>query len=401
MSNQSAHRFRSLPMPLAIRPIARIMDRLNFGELEIAYKQSSWFFRGVSPNHLSSDMEIFNPLGLLWKGLTRGDIGFAESFMAGDWGSSDLPDLLELFAANEKYLNRRYRNSSWRNLFTHRFNMNSSRGSRCNIAYHYDLGNAFYDLWLDRTMSYSAASFDDPLASLERAQQRKYEQLLDRLEASPEQDLLEIGCGWGGLAEVAAKRGHRIDGITLSREQLGYARNRLSEQGLSDLARFDYLDYRSISRQYDHIVSIEMFEAVGERYWPAFFDVINKALRPGGRAALQLITIDESYFESYRDNADFIQLYVFPGGMLPSLTRFREHAIRAGFRLLDSSLNASDYTRTLQLWSERFETVYDEIRELGFDERFIRMWRYYLAYCEAGFKAGRVDLARITLEKIA
>lgn len=401
MSNQGVHQFQSLPMPLAIRPIARIMDRLKFGELELAYKKGSWFFRGDFPHHLSTDMKVISPLGLLWKGLTRGDIGFAESFMAGDWCSSHLPDLLELFAGNEEYLNRRYRNSSWRHVLAHRLNMNSSKGSRRNIAYHYDLGNAFYDLWLDRTMSYSAASFDGPLEPLERAQHRKYEQMLDRLDASLEHDILEIGCGWGGLAEVAAKRGYRIDGVTLSREQLTYARNRLSEQGLSDRVSLEYRDYRNISRQYDHIVSIEMFEAVGERYWPAFFDAMNKALRPGGRAALQVITIDESFFESYRDNADFIQMYIFPGGMLPSLTRFHEHAIRAGFRLLDSSSNAADYIRTLQLWNERFESAYDDIRDLGFDERFIRMWRYYMAYCEAGFKAGRVDLARITLEKIS
>jgi cyclopropane-fatty-acyl-phospholipid synthase len=250
-------------------------------------------------------------------------------------------------------------------------------------------------------MSYSAASFIDRQESLESAQNRKYGQLLDRLEASPEHELLEIGCGWGGLAEVAAKRGHKIDGVTLSREQLHYARGRLNGLGLSERARFSYCDYRDISKQYDHIVSIEMFEAVGERYWPALFKTMNTALRPGGRAALQVITIDESHFESYRNDADFIQLYIFPGGMLPSLTRFREHAMRSGFRVVDSSVHAADYIRTLQIWAKRFESVHEEIRALGFDERFIRMWRYYLAYCEAGFKAGRVDLARVTLEKVS
>lgn len=400
MSDHGVQHFPSQSMPPTIRPIAHVMDRINSGQLELAYKKGSWFFRGDNPHHLCADMQIRNPLSLLWKGLTRGDIGFAESFMAGDWDSTQLPDLLELLAVNERHLNRRYRNSRWRDLLAHRGNSNSSRGSRRNISYHYDLGNAFYDLWLDPTMSYSAAAFTHAQESLESAQYTKYEQLLDRLEASPEHELLEIGCGWGGFAEVAAKRGHEIDGVTLSREQLQHARRRLDDLGLSERARFSYCDYRDISKQYDHIVSIEMFEAVGEHYWPAFFQTINTALRPGGRAALQVITIDETHFESYRNNADFIQLYIFPGGMLPSLTRFREQALRSGLRVVDSSLHAADYIRTLQIWAERFASAHEEIRALGFDERFIRMWRYYLAYCEAGFKAGQVNLARVTLEKV-
>ena len=343
---------------------------------------------------------MHKPLALLLRSLTRGDNGFAESYLAGDWDSADLAELLELLVVNEPHLNRRYQSSTWKERLKHRANANSHRGSRRNIAHHYDLGNDFYTLWLDRTMSYSAAAFEHADEPLEDAQVRKYAQLLDRLEAREQDQVLEIGCGWGGMAEVAAQRGHRIDGVTLSREQLAFARERIARLGLSDLARFEYRDYRNIETRYDHVVSVEMFEAVGEAYWPVFFERMQRVLRRNGRAALQIITIDEACFESYRDNTDFIQQYIFPGGMLPSVTRLREHAIRAGFRVLDCSLHGDDYTRTLLRWSEAFEARgLDAVHGLGFDERFIRMWRYYLAYCIAGFRSKRVDLARVTLEK--
>ena len=393
------HYYRPPGHPFFIKPIARVLERLQCGEITLRYKQGNWHFRAKTPYGAPADLRMTKPLAALWRTLTRGDTGFAESFIYGEWDSEHLARLLELLAVNERALNRRYGETPWKDRLTHRFNGNSRRGSRRNIARHYDLGNNFYSLWLDVTMSYSAARFETPQDTLAQAQVNKYQELLNRLEASPGDRLLEIGCGWGGFAEVAAKRGFTLDGITLSKEQLNYARERVAKLGLSDAASFELRDYRQIDQQYDHVVSIEMFEAVGEDYWPGFFTALNRALRPGGRASMQVITIDEADFDSYRRNADFIQLYIFPGGMLSTVTRFHECAAQAGFHIVDTSLHAQDYADTLVHWAKAFHAAHDEIRALGFDKRFMRMWQYYLAYCEAGFRTEKVNLARFTLEK--
>ena len=395
------HRYRPQALPMFIKPAAKMLQRLQCGEITFRYKQFEQTFRARTPYGVPADLLLTRPLATLWRTLTRGDTGFAESFVYGEWDTGQLAHLLELLAVNEPALNQRYGETPWKDRLIHRFNGNTRRGSRRNIARHYDLGNDFYSLWLDETMSYSAAHFESTADTLAEAQLHKYEALLDRLDAAPGERLLEIGCGWGGLAEVAAKRGFSVDGVTLSNQQLGYARERMASQGLSDAVNLELRDYRQLNQQYDHAVSIEMFEAVGEDYWPVFFESLNRALRPGGRAAMQVITINEADFDSYRRNEDFIQLYIFPGGMLPTVTRFHECAARAGFRVVDTSLHAQDYADTLARWATAFHAAYDEVRALGFDERFVRMWRYYLAYCEAGFRTGKVNLARFTLEKQA
>jgi cyclopropane-fatty-acyl-phospholipid synthase len=244
-------------------------------------------------------------------------------------------------------------------------------------------------------MTYSAALYDgDASRSLDQAQRAKYERILDRLGARQGDTLLEIGCGWGGFAETAARRGVRVRAITISQEQLAYARERLSRAGLGHIASVEFRDYRDVEGTYDHIVSIEMIEAVGERHWPSYFDALKRHLNPGGRAIVQAITIADDCFERYRRGADFIQTYIFPGGMLPSTATLRAQARRAGMALANAHPFGRDYARTLEAWLGRFDGVVDRVRGLGFDERFVRMWRYYLAYCAAGFSSGRTDVVQ-------
>jgi cyclopropane-fatty-acyl-phospholipid synthase len=248
-------------------------------------------------------------------------------------------------------------------------------------------------------MSYSSALFASPEEALEDAQRRKYRRLLGLLQAEPGQHILEIGCGWGGFCEEAARAGYRVTGITLSREQLEYAQRRIRAAGLSERVELRLQDYRDVTEQYDHIVSIEMFEAVGEAYWPTYFTTLRERLRPGGRAALQVITIDDQLFPRYRRQADFIQLHIFPGGMLPSPGVFREQLRRAGLRAASTDFFGSDYAETLRRWHQQFRDRRFEVRDAGFDDEFLRTWRYYLAYCEAGFRTGRIDLMQTLIER--
>jgi cyclopropane-fatty-acyl-phospholipid synthase len=273
------------------------------------------------------------------------------------------------------------------------FRDNNRKGSRRNILAHYDLGNSFYELWLDPSMSYSAAIFKDGVDSdLEHAQHAKYDRLLDLIQARPGQHILEIGCGWGGFAERAARRGLKVTGITLSDEQLAWAQARMQRQGLSEQVTLSICDYRDVQGQFDHIVSIEMFEAVGLRHWPGFFSMVKRSLKPGGQAAIQTIDIADEQFETYVRSTDFIQQYIFPGGMLPSPSRFRELAQNAKLSVVDEFSFGLDYAETLNRWLQQFEAKLQDVRELGFDESFVRIWRMYLAYCEAGFREQRTDV---------
>ncbi|KAA0875699.1 SAM-dependent methyltransferase [Nitrincola tapanii] len=337
--------------------------------------------------------------------ISDGLLGWAEGYMAGEWDSPDLVSLIQWALGNEAQLSLISQNSTfWTRLFNklqHLKRANTRRGSRRNIAYHYDLGNDFYQLWLDPSMTYSSALFTHPEQSLFEAQQAKYRRIAQMLDLKPGQQVLEVGCGWGGFAELAAREfGVRVFGITLSKEQLAYAQARIQQAGLTDLCQFSLTDYRDLKQSYDHIVSIEMFEAVGEENWPTYFNTLKRVLKPGGKAVLQIISIENKRFESYRRDPDFIQRYIFPGGMLPSPERLTHEVRQAGFHLSATHTFGKDYAHTLKLWRHSFLEQWPRIQAQGFDERFKRMWLYYLAYCEGGFDAGSIDVGFYQLESL-
>lgn len=345
---------------------------------------------------------------LQWRALRRlvlgGELGLARSWLDREWDTPDLLAFFDVIQAN-RYALQGASDGSWParlgGLLHHRRRSNTRRGSRRNIAAHYDLGNDFYAQWLDPSMTYSSAWFDDGANSLESAQAAKYRRICDSAGIRPGDRVLEIGCGWGGFAEVAAREYEAVvDGVTLSTEQLAFARDRAERGGFADRAHFHLTDYRDTHGQYDHVVSIEMFEAVGEENWPVYFDVVQSRLKPGGGAVLQSITIEDESFESYRRRADFIQRYIFPGGMLPSPDRFRDAARRAGLKVGEESFFGQSYARTLLDWHDRFNAAWDRIAAMpGFDERFRRMWNFYLLYCAAGFRSDAIDVGIFRLEK--
>jgi len=337
--------------------------------------------------------------------LASGDIGFAEGYMAAEWETPHLAALLEALVDNYDHIRRLFDGNPLMkavNWLSHRRNRNSRAGARKNIHAHYDLGNAFYGAWLDAGMTYSSARFIDGAdVSLEQARADKYASLARIMDLRAGHKVLEIGCGWGGFAEYAAREiGADVTGVTISREQHDFARRRLFDAGLTDRARVELIDYRDVEGRFDRVASIEMFEAVGREYWPTYFDKIHAVLKPGGRAGLQIITIQDAMFDNYSARTDFIQKYVFPGGMLPSEARLRPVIEQAGLTWDDQQRFGLDYAATLKLWDERFQAAWCEIRRMGgFDERFRRLWRFYLAYCEAGFRARRTDVIQLALTR--
>ena len=336
--------------------------------------------------------------------LANGDIGFAEGYMAGEWETPQLATLLEVIAHNYDHIRRVVDGNPVMQLvnwLSHKRKRNSRAGSKKNIHAHYDLGNAFYASWLDPSMTYSSARFRGGGGGLEAAQHAKYASLARLMDLRAGQSVLEIGCGWGGFAEFAAREvGARVVGITISQEQHDFARRRMFNAGLSEKADIRLVDYRDVEGRFDRVASIEMFEAVGQEYWPAYFDKIRDVLEPGGRAGLQIITIEDALFEDYNRRTDFIQKYVFPGGMLPSEPRLRPVVEQAGFAWQAVERFGQDYADTLRLWDERFQAAWSDIRRMGgFDERFRRLWRFYLAYCEAGFRSARTDVIQLALTR--
>lgn len=331
--------------------------------------------------------------------ITGGALGMAEAYMDGEWETPDLQAVLDLGVANMSPASKTRTNlltpaaRAW-----HSMRDNDPEGSKRNIEYHYDLGNEFYRLWLDETMAYSAACFDCDGRELADAQVRKWDRLLELLQPGSRDHLLEIGCGWGGFAIHAARSaGCRVTGITISDEQHAWATRAVREADLEDRIDIRLQDYRVVPETFSHIASIEMFEAVGEKWWPVFFSRVKELLAPGGAAAMQVITIEDHRFEDYRAHPDFIQRYIFPGGMLPSPERFGLVAMEAGLTLHEPHFFGKWYADTLAEWARRFESALPQVRELGFDERFVRMWRYYLAYCAAGFKAGTIDVMQVRM----
>jgi cyclopropane-fatty-acyl-phospholipid synthase len=389
-------------MPRSAAVLLKMLENIGHGRLDLRLPDGAHCCFGddqAGPHaHIEiSDWRLFDEV------LARGDIGLADSYIAGDWHSPDLAALLTLLASNRDALANAVYGQWWRLLaarLRHLVRDNSRAGSRRNIMAHYDLGNDFYSIWLDATMSYSSALYEgDGARPLAEAQLAKYRRILQRLGASPGQRILEIGCGWGGFAEVAAREaGVEVVGVTLSPAQLEYAQARMRRAGLDGQVKLMLCDYRDLGgEQFDHIVSIEMFEAVGERWWPSYFNALQRLLKPGGRAVVQSITIRDELFARYRRGTDFIQQHVFPGGMLPSPLAFAGQASRAGLALADSHAFGPDYARTLTAWAQAVEQRWSEVAALGFDERFHRIWRFYLAYCEAGFASGCTDVMQFEL----
>lgn len=395
----------STGMPGAARLLVEMLDNITDGSIQLTFPDGSQ--RICGQGHVIADMvvhewQVFSDI------LARGDIGAAESFIDGLWGTESLAPLLTLIARNKKTLTLAVHGRGWRlagQWLLHRLRANTRRGSRRNIMAHYDLGNDFYKLWLDETMSYSSALFtghDHPdhamWSDLPEAQRAKNQRMIHQLNLQPGESILEIGCGWGGFAEEATATANcHITGLTLSPAQLAFAKQRASSGGWQHQSNFQLTDYRDVQGQYDHIVSVEMFEAVGERWWPTYFRTLNKLLKPGGKAVIQVITIDDAAFNQYKRGTDFIQRHVFPGGMLPSPSAFQQQASRAGFEIVDDHAFGLHYARTLGLWHEAFLERLIEVKAQGFDERFVRLWRFYLAYCEAGFRAQTIDVHQYTL----
>ena len=337
------------------------------------------------------------------RAMAGGDVGFAEAYMDSEWSTPDLTEVLRFFSANFEATGRLAVGGAlvrWANMVRHFFNRNSREGAKKNIEAHYDLGNDFYSLWLDPSMTYSSAVFESPNMSLEQGQQAKYRNICDRIDAGPSSELLEIGCGWGGFAEYAAKhRGSKVTCLTISPSQRDYAEARMQREGLSERVEIRLEDYRDHQGQYDGVASIEMFEAVGESYWPSYFAKVFETLKDSGKAALQIITIDDDLFPRYRRRVDFIQRHVFPGGMLPSEKALKAEFQNAGLRHDGVTYFGQDYARTCREWSKAFNSAWDQIAKLGFDEPFRRLWNFYLSYCEAGFSDGRINVGQLQLSK--
>ncbi|MEO7335537.1 MAG: cyclopropane-fatty-acyl-phospholipid synthase family protein [Caldimonas sp.] len=388
--------------PAAARAVLRVLEAIRHGSLEIQLPDgttSRFGSRADGQPRASMRLANWNVFGAA---LRAGDIGFAESFVAGDWHSPDLPALLELFIANRESVEAVIYGSWWGSLLyrvKHLVHRNSRRGSKKNIHAHYDIGNEFYRQWLDPTMNYSSAWFEgDRSRDLVDAQWAKARRALTECAVRPGDRVLEIGCGWGALAECAARDfGADVHGVTLSTEQLAWAQARLAQAGLEGDLRFQ--DYRDIDDgPYDAIVSIEMFEAVGRTYWPTFFETVRAQLKPGGKACIQSITIRDDLFERYVHSTDFIQQYIFPGGLLPSREAFRAAAGAAGLKIVEELAFGLDYAETVRRWRARFLGVEGPVRKLGFDTRFMRIWDFYLAYCEAAFETGNTSVMQFTLQ---
>lgn len=391
---------REVRQPWLMRLLLKAANKLCVGKLRmVAPDGTAWTFEG--PEAGPHATLIIRHLGAVRRLLFNGDMGFAEAYLDGQWETPDLMQLLELAQRNAQALTRMEQPGLGSRLLSNLIQAcrrNTRRGARRNIAYHYDLGNDFYKLWLDESLTYSSAIFAVPDQPLFDAQQNKYRQILEQLQLRPEHHLLEIGSGWGGFALYAAQQtGCRVTSITLSQAQLQEARRRALLAGLTERVRFELCDYRDVTGQYDRISSIEMFEAIGEHYWPVFFNTVRDHLTPGGRVAIQVITINDAAFPHYRKTADFIQRYIFPGGILPCPGRWEEEVRRARLRTESREFYGQHYARTLRIWDERVRAARHAILGQRFDERFLRMWHYYLAYCHAGFVTGHVDVMQTSL----
>ncbi|MEM6460961.1 MAG: cyclopropane-fatty-acyl-phospholipid synthase family protein [Pseudomonadota bacterium] len=390
-------------LPLKARIALRSVAHLKHGTLNLILPDGRHVRMEGSEAGPRAELFMKN-WNLPYAALRRGTIGVAESYMDGDWESPDIPAFLELFIVNTDIGNHVAKGTrgiaSLVERLRHFLRSNSKVQARKNISAHYDLGNEFYQKWLDPSMTYSSALFQTGANDLQSGQKAKYKALADAIGITPDSHVLEIGCGWGGFAQFAAGEiGARVTGLTISREQLDYANRRIQAAGLADRVELKFQDYREERGVYDHIVSIEMFEAVGEKYWDGYFDRLSACLKPGGRAGLQIITINEPAFESYRRNPDFIQRYIFPGGMLPTYEILQDLGRKANLSLASHREFAQDYARTLSEWCNRFWDAWPAIKPMGFDDRFKRLWEFYLHYCEAGFRSEYISVRQIIYQR--
>ena len=396
--------FDASQLPSSVRRVLSLLGRLKVGTLELSTPEGAVLRYGSGQAPVSR-ITIKN-WDALSNTLKSGDIGFAEAYMADLWRSDDLAGLLRLFIANRKgiedviyghWLGR----LSYR--IKHLLNRNTRKNSKKNIHAHYDLGNSFYEIWLDASMNYSSALFEgNHNKPLQDAQLSKVARALRMVDMKPGARLLEIGCGWGALAQMASETfGAKVTGVTLSVEQLEFAQKRMKTCGQENSTDLRLEDYRDIKdAPFDAICSIEMFEAVGHEYWDSYFESISKLLKPGARACIQSIVIDESLFERYLHSTDFIQQYIFPGGCLPSASEFRKRAAQAGLEVVDELCFGPDYAETLRRWRSDFMRRVNEILSIGFDDRFVKLWEFYLAYCEAAFDESNIDVIQFTLRKV-
>ncbi len=378
------------------------VQNLKAGSVELALPDGRVFaVKGKKPGPVGR-IDVVNP-DLFARVVREGDMGFSDAYLEGWWTSPDLQALMDVVFSNNDEIGYKFEAPLLPRLFErlrHWWRRNSKRQARKNISYHYDLGNAFYSKWLDSTMTYSSALFKTGQEDLEKAQIQKYASICDQMGLKEGDHILEIGCGWGGFAEYAAsQRGVRVTGLTISKEQHDFARERIRKAGLADKVEIVMRDYRDERGTYDGVASIEMFEAVGEKYWPVFFSTVRDRLKPGAQATLQIITVADNIFDRYRTSVDFIQKHIFPGGMLPSPTALRAEIARAGLDFSHSIEFGKSYSLTLRRWYQTFNEHWEDISRMGFDQRFKNMWDFYLTSCASGFEYGTTDITQVTLRK--
>ena len=389
-------------LPRYFSAVFNVMQKMARGRIEVVLPDGRRFVAQGAEKGYEAVLEVHN-VDLFARTIREGDLGFCEAYMDGWWSTPDLMMFMDLVNDDPgemydefpgQFLVRTYeRMRFW-------MQRNSKSQARKNISYHYDLGNEFYGLWLDETMTYSSAKFDDGAQSLEAAQTAKYKSMVDQMGVQTGDHVLEIGCGWGGFAEYAAKeRGIKVTGLTISQEQHDFAVARMERLGLSDMVDIKMQDYRDETGEYDGIASIEMFEAVGEEYWPVYFETVRSRLKPGKNATLQIITVAHRRWEVYKRGVDFIQKYIFPGGMLPSPVILREQVEKAGLNVSHSIEFGESYSQTLRQWHDVFNANWDQVAAMGFDDRFRRMWNFYLTSCAGTFHAGNCDVTQITITR--
>jgi len=389
-------------LPRYFKAVYKIAQSLETGRLDIKLNDGRIFRTTGNQARPEALIEIHDN-DCFARLIREGDLGFSDAYLEGWWSTPDLQVFMDLILDRNDGIFDGFPGAGLVRAFEkirHWLNGNSKRQARKNISYHYDLGNEFYKKWLDQTMSYSSALFEDAQEPTEKAQIRKYESMVNMIDVKPGDHVLEIGCGWGGFAEYAAKeRGLKVTGLTISQEQHDYAVDRMKRLGLSDQVDIVMRDYRDETGVYDGIASIEMFEAVGEQYWPTYFETIRDRLKPGAKAALQIILISENRFEAYRKGVDFIQKYIFPGGMLPSPNALNQQIEKAGLIREDSLEFAKSYSQTLRRWHSSFNNKWDDIHQLGFDDRFRNMWNFYLTSCASAFEYGNCDVTQVAISK--